>query len=204
MVRFGGDSRIKIKGKGSIKFILKGGDKKVLSNVYYIPGLRSNIVSLGQTTEAGCKVSMKEDVLKLLDRSGQLMIKCTRSKNRLYIVILQADILKYLQITATSEFSKWHARLGHLNDETMKMMMNRDLVVGIPKMTIEKKTCVSFLLGKQTGKPFPQSTSYRATVPLELVHGDLCGPITPHSPGQKRYIFCVDRSLLDVHVDGIT
>ncbi|XP_013589086.1 PREDICTED: uncharacterized protein LOC106297383 [Brassica oleracea var. oleracea] len=53
-VRLGDDSRIDIKGKGSIKFVLKGGEKKTLSNVYYVPGLRSNIVSLGQATEAGC------------------------------------------------------------------------------------------------------------------------------------------------------
>lgn len=81
IVRFGDDSQIKIKGKGSIGFILKGGDKKVLSNVYYIHGLRSNIVSLGQATEAGCEVSMKGDVLKLFDKTGQLMVTSIRSKN---------------------------------------------------------------------------------------------------------------------------
>lgn len=25
--------------------------------------------------------------------------------------------------------------------------------------------------------------------PLELVHGDLCGPISPPTPGKKRYVF---------------
>lgn len=52
-VRFGDDSRINIKGKGSVRFVFKGGEKKILSNVYYIPGLKSNIVSLGQATEGG-------------------------------------------------------------------------------------------------------------------------------------------------------
>ena len=46
-VSFGDDSRINIKVKGSIRFVFEGGEKKVLSNVYYISGLRSNIVSLG-------------------------------------------------------------------------------------------------------------------------------------------------------------
>ena len=148
MVRFGDDSRIEIKGKGSIKFVLKGGDKKVLSNVYYIPGLKSNIVSLGQATEAGCEVSMKDDILKLFDHAGQLMVKSTRSKTRLYKVVLQADTVQCLQIASCSESSKWHARLGHLNNETMKMMMNKSLVVGMPKITIERETCVSCLFGK--------------------------------------------------------
>ena len=154
MVRFGDDSQIEIKGKWSIKFVLKGGDKKVLSNVYYILGLKSNILSLGQATEAGCKVSMKDDMLKLFDRAGKLMVKCTRSKNRLYKVILQADTVQCLQIASCSESSKWHAQLGRLNNETMKMMMNKSLVVGVPNMTIERETCVSCLLGKQTRKPF--------------------------------------------------
>ncbi|XP_013709311.1 uncharacterized protein LOC106413005 [Brassica napus] len=49
-VRFGDDSRIDIRGKGSIQFVFKGGEKKILGNVYYIHGLKSNIVSLGQAT----------------------------------------------------------------------------------------------------------------------------------------------------------
>ena len=81
-VRFGDDSRIDIKGKGSIRFIIKNGEKKVLKNVYYIPSLRSNIVSLGQATEAGCEVRMKNDTLNLYDREGQSMVKTERTKNR--------------------------------------------------------------------------------------------------------------------------
>lgn len=55
-VRFGDDSRIDIRGKGSIRFVLSNGEKKVLRNIYFIPELRSNILSLGQATEAGCEV----------------------------------------------------------------------------------------------------------------------------------------------------
>lgn len=117
------------------------------------------------------------------------MVKSKRSKNRLYKVILQADVAHCLQIKGTSESVMWHARLGHLNNETMKMMMSKSLVVGIPNIEVEKETCVSCLRGKQTRKSFPQSTSYRATEILELVHGDLCGPITPSTPGGKRYVF---------------
>ncbi|XP_024016279.1 uncharacterized protein LOC112089756 [Eutrema salsugineum] len=47
-VRFGDDSRIDIKGKGSILFISKDGERKVLADVYFIPDLKSNIISLGQ------------------------------------------------------------------------------------------------------------------------------------------------------------
>lgn len=49
-VRFGDDSRIDIKGKGSILFVSKNGEWKVLDDVYFIPDLWSNIISLGQAT----------------------------------------------------------------------------------------------------------------------------------------------------------
>ncbi|XP_013700001.1 uncharacterized protein LOC106403752 [Brassica napus] len=49
-VRFGDDSRIDIKRKGSIIFISKDGKKKILVDVYFIPDLKSNIISLGQAT----------------------------------------------------------------------------------------------------------------------------------------------------------
>ncbi|POO76345.1 hypothetical protein C1T30_43720, partial [Bacillus sp. MBGLi97] len=42
---------------------------------------------------------------------------------------------------------------------------------------------------------FPKTTSYRAEKVLELVHGDLCGPITPSTAGGSRYIFV----LIDDH-----
>ena len=67
-------------------------------------------------------------------------------------------------------------------------MINKKLVKGLPDITVNKETCVSCLLGKQTRQPFPKETSYRAVKPLELIHGDLCGPITPPTPAHKRYI----------------
>lgn len=72
-VRFGDDSRVDIKGKGSILFCSNDGGKKLLAAVYYIPDLRSNIISLGQATEAGCDVRMKDEYLTLRDKDGKLI-----------------------------------------------------------------------------------------------------------------------------------
>ena len=102
---------------------------------------------------------------------------------------MEADITHCLLTTSISESGKWHARLGHVNTETMKLMINKELVTGIPRITVEKETCVACLYGNQTRQSFPQSTSFRAKGPLELIHGDLCGPITPSTPEHKRYVF---------------
>ena len=194
-VRFGDNSRIDIMGKGSVRFLINGGLKRVLNNVYYIPALQSNILSLGQATEAGCEVNMKDDTLKLLDKQGQLLIKSTRAKNRLYKVTLLVDYVHCLQIAGREDSSLWHARLGHISKETMRMMVKKELVYGVRSEVHNTDTCVSCLRGKQTRKPFPQATSYRAPEIPELIHADLCGPITPPTPAHKRYVLV----LIDDH-----
>lgn len=188
-VRFGDDSRIDIKGKGTIEFTDRNGEPRKITEVYYIPELKSNIISLGQATESGCDVRMKGEDLIMHDREGKLIAKATRSKNRLYKVRMGLkETVCYLS-SKSSDSSKWHARLGHINLDTMKSMITRELVTGIPRMEIESKVCGSCLLGKQARHPFPKGTSYRAERILELIHGDLCGPITPSTSGGNRYIF---------------
>lgn len=148
-MRFEDDSRIDLKGKGSILFVSKDGERKVLADVYYIPDLRSNIISLGQATEAGCEVKMKGEGLVLYDRDGKLLVRARRSKNRLYKVLMEAENTRCLQLITSNDSAKWHARLGHVGLETMKTMVKKELVTGMPIFNVEKEICSSCLLGKQ-------------------------------------------------------
>lgn len=187
-VRFGDDSRIDIKGKGSILFISQDGGKKLLADVF-IPALKSNIINLGQATESGCVVNMKGNVLTLHDKEGKLITQGSRSQNRLYKVPMDIVDEKCLKLAIANESARWHARLGHIGVETMKLMIRKELVSGIPNISIEKEACESCALGKQTRQAFPKATLFRAEEPLELIHGDLCGPITPATPARNKYIF---------------
>nr|GEU54259.1 zinc finger, CCHC-type [Tanacetum cinerariifolium] len=54
-------------------------------------------------------------------------------------------------------------------------------------MVIVLQLCEGFLVGKQTRNSYPTQTTYRASKRLELVHGDLCGPIIPPTPTGNRY-----------------
>lgn len=179
-VRFGDDSRIDIKGKGTISFIDMNGEPRIIKNVYFIPDLKSNIISLGQATESGCDIRMRGGYLTMHDSEGKLLVKAERSRNRLYKIHMRLmNMAASLNLSKISESSRWHARMGHINFDTMKAMIQRDLVNGVSCTEMQKEVCSSCLLGKQTRQKFPQVTSYRATHILELIHGDLCGPITP-------------------------
>ncbi|CAA7034522.1 unnamed protein product [Microthlaspi erraticum] len=95
---------------------------------------------------------MQGESLTMRDKEGKILVKATRSKNRLYKVRMGIIDNTRLNLTETSGSSRWHSRLGHINLDALKLMMQKKLVFGIPSMTIEKKLCGPCLLGKQADK----------------------------------------------------
>lgn len=66
-------------------------------------------------------------------------------------------------------------------------MHSMEMVYGLPKFAQSDGVCTNCLMAKQTRKSFPTQTNYRAKLALELVHADLCGPISPATTGENRY-----------------
>jgi hypothetical protein len=54
---------MEIKGVGSVVFVDKTGEHRLLTGVYYIPSLRNSIISLGQLDENGSRVEIEHGVL---------------------------------------------------------------------------------------------------------------------------------------------
>ena len=70
-------------------------------------------------------------------------------------------------------------------------MADQKMVHGLPEIKEENQLCDSCLVGKQTRHSFPIATPYRSAKALELLHADLCGPISPATPAHNRYIFVI-------------
>lgn len=62
-VRFGDGSIFKIKGKGTVMMMCKNGEERAMHEVYYIPSLRNNIVSLGKLYENRNRVELRGEFL---------------------------------------------------------------------------------------------------------------------------------------------
>jgi len=58
---------------------------------------------------------------------------------------------------------------------------------GLPEIDHVAQFCDTCVITKHRRAPFPSEAQYRAQDPLELVHGDLCGPISPANPGGRSY-----------------
>ncbi|KAK9063254.1 hypothetical protein SSX86_017124 [Deinandra increscens subsp. villosa] len=185
-VKFGDGSSVDIKGRGSIILQGKGNEQRVVSNVYYIPNLKNNILSLGQATENGCEVKMKQDKLWLNDRDGNLILRVKRSPNRLYKVNLRTGSPKCFLTGISSNEWLWHGRLGHVNFQSLENLYRKELVLGLPHIGQINQVCDSCMAGKQVREKFPSESHYASKKLLELVSMDLCGPIEPATSAGNR------------------
>lgn len=193
-VKFGDGSIVSIEGLGSMIMTGKNGEHKVLTNVYYIPKLQSNIISLGQLEEAGCKIEMEDGWLQVFDRVDQgrrLIVRTPRTENRLYKLHIRPTTPVVLMLNITDTTWLWHARYGHLNFRALRELGRRGMANGIPVVDHVEQVCEGCTLGKQHRSAFPKSSYYRAQKGLELFHIDLCGQITPTTPGGKAYFLLV-------------
>ncbi|KAJ3691578.1 hypothetical protein LUZ61_020742 [Rhynchospora tenuis] len=84
----------------------------------------------------------------------------------------------------------WHLRFGHLNFGGLKELSKKSMVKELPQIDHCDKFCEGCVLGKHPRSSFPKEASYRAKKPLELIHTDICGPITPNSleHGIRRFL----------------
>jgi hypothetical protein len=188
-VRFSDGSLVEIAGRGSILFESKDGGHRAVHDVYHIPRLQSSILCVGQLDENGSRINIDDGVLRLWDRrSHELLTKVQCSPNRLYILPLRPTKSVCLAASYNDDEWRWHARFSHFGFQALEKMGRYGMVRGLPSI---EHVCDACLAGKQRRAPFPQAAKYRATKPLDLLHDDLCGPISPTTPDGKRYIMLV-------------
>ena len=186
-VKFGDASRVRIEGRGTVLFACKNGDHCALTGVYYIPKLRSNMVSLGQLDEARCKTVIEDGVLTLRDSQRRLLCRVRRGTGCLYVLHVELAQPVSLLAKGNDQAWVWHARYGHLNFDALRSLASRGMARDIPTLERVTQVCDGCLIGKQRRAPFPTAALHRATGRLDLVHGDICGPITPSPHGGKKY-----------------
>src|SRR4051812_37375628 len=79
----------------------------------------------------------------------------------------------------------WHYHLGHIGVKRMKKLHSDGLLESLDFESLER--CEACLMGKMTKTPFSDMME-QATDLLEIIHTDVCGPMSVASRGGYRYV----------------
>jgi transposase InsO family protein len=190
---FGDGSVVRIEGCGTIIFGSRSGEHHVFTGIYYILRLKTSILSVGQLDELNYEVNINADIMHIKDADRRMLAQILRSQNRLYVLIANiAQPVCYMARTKDVAW-RWHACMGHLGFQSLRKMVAEEWVRGLPKIEQVDQLCDGCLAGKHRRAPFPEQVEYKSTEGFELVHADLCGPITPTMPdGKKFFLLMVD------------
>jgi len=172
-------------GEGQVKLEISSMNFLVLDGVYHIYDIRrKNLIGTSLLVQHGYKVVFESNRV-VITRHSVFVGKDYICDGLFKLSLMPLSIDKISSISsfvANVECSyMWHARLGHVNLNSIKRMMSLNL---IPKASIDlKQKCETCIQAKQPRKRFTTFIE-RETNLLELVHSDSNDVLTH---GGKRY-----------------
>ncbi|GAU50483.1 hypothetical protein TSUD_409690 [Trifolium subterraneum] len=176
-VRFADDRTLHAEGMGKMVITRDDGKNVIMEDVLYVPGMKSNLLSIGQLIQKGFEVKMKNNSLSLFDTNHKLILKTPLTKNMTFQINMSTAKLMCLGAIETEDRNWiWHARFGHLNFKSLRELGTNHMVNGLPIIKVPEKVCKVCMIGKQTRKSFKLEIPSRARNQLEVVHSDVCGP----------------------------
>jgi transposase InsO family protein len=164
----------------------------------FVPGLSQNLLSLTKLVKKTVLITKDANVSPIVI-DGDIGFDCIHRNDILeisgHIGPVPNDVLALISTThstACSAFNVWHNRLGHAGIARIQATL--------PDIKLVKSnSCDSCMKGKVARIPFNQH--FDATHhPLEVVHSDLVGPITPSTNSGARYFI----TLVDQHTGFIS
>lgn len=112
---FGDLSQRLVEGRGRILIELKNGKQKFISKVFYVPDMKSDILSLGQFLEKGFAVQMKDKNLIIFYESRVVIASVRMTKNKMFPLDLNIYQSNYFKAETIKMSNLRHLRYGHLN-----------------------------------------------------------------------------------------
>lgn len=166
---------------------LQKGNKNNIRDVYYIPALRSNIISLGQLLEKGYDVHTKDWLLAVKNKVAELVHNVELTKICLFTLDIKSELIICLKAVIKDDSWLWHLRFDRLGYTGLKLLPNAKMVDGLLKIDKPSELCEACVKGKQYIQSFDTGMSWRARRSLEIVHTYIAGSFYIASLGENMY-----------------
>ena len=189
-LRVGNGAKVAALAVGSYELTFPSGLLLVLDNCYYVPTICRNIISVSCLDNDGFSFIIKNNNCSIFHKD--MFYANAYLQDGLYVINLQNSNNSHVYNITTKKFKSndlnstylWHCRLGHINEKRISKLHQVGLLNSFDFESYD--TCESCLLGKMTKDPFT-GHSERANELLDLIHTDVCGPLSSDARGGYKY-----------------
>ena len=165
-------------------------DKITLRNVFLVPNVSANLISVAQSLENGIdEISFTRHAARII-KNGVVVATGSRTGN-LFKLNLNFDNqhTNHYSLTATTpsaDLMTWHRRLGHISFRSIRHLNNHGLIK--VNNAEASGTCHACAIGKMTRQSFSSSRPHiRSSSFGEIIHSDVCGPFSTQGVRGERY-----------------
>ena len=198
-VYLGNATRIPVTLTGEVHMELQSeegqGNIVAMKNVLGVEGLAKNLFSVSaclshgfnitfQATPRLCKITKDNRVWGTAhEKRGLWVLDCKTPETASFVAHSHKP-------ESLDKLREWHNRMGHLNYDSLKMLVSKGLVKGLNLSASDSfnRACITCNQGKQSRLPFPTNSGPSSSHVLELVHSDLVGPVKPSTFRGCKYI----------------
>lgn len=168
-MKFADDSTLSAAGIGKVLITRRDGKRSFISDVLFVPRMKSNLLSLGQLLEKGYVMQMEKKEMRIYDGDKRLLIKAPLTKNRTFKVGIQTPEHRCCATEVSKEEWIWHYRYGHMNFKHLRLLQRKQMVSGLPQIQLPNELCVDCLESKQARNSFNQQVPTRSRGRLEVI-----------------------------------
>ena len=177
-----------------MQFKVSDSKPAVMYNVLYVPDLACNLFSVRAGTQRGNFVKFGRTKCWIRGQSGSLLGMGSLS-GKLYRLDCTCDsVPPKEQANATCEQTAdlWHQRLGHINEKYLTRMTKNEVVTGMKISKTKLTFCEGCVEGKTHRQPFKSVGENSSRRKLQLIHSDVCGPMTESIGGSRYFVTFID------------
>lgn len=146
-VELGDNGKYEFKGIGSPSFQLESGGNVSIKNIFYVPGLKKNLLSISSFEDEGYRIAFVDGKVPVWKKDALFESLKVIGVRIGYLYHLLGHSIQSL-IHNTYDICKlWHQMYAQVHYKTLYRM--KDFVKGVPEITIELDgVCKGCVLGK--------------------------------------------------------
>ena len=185
-MRFGDNTTVEATGIGDIWVASHIGNKQYkirFCNTLHIPTFRIALISISKLVDAGHTSLFDKCGGQVMNHKNVIM-KAIRKRGLHH---LQVNTLEHTPSAhLTMDINVLHRCMGHIGMHRLQRMVAKNQIGDVDKLTRTPEFCEPCVMGKMKKLLFKRSKTI-ACSPLDIVHSDVGGPVTPALPDSHKY-----------------